>query len=170
MRELRPRNSELGGYVYLPRMLDKARNTLAGEDGGYAFGCPLDHTCMARLGITPEVVVDLVQRHAEDESVLEELRARGIPPADAVRFDAEATEDELQADVYLRVRTREAIDELEPRPGDQVLAVEEGVARIALGDRQMRLVRSGEVVRIPPDLPHRIESASGEPLRKTRLA
>src|SRR5690349_7712269 len=53
VNDLRPRNAELEGYVYVPRMLDKARATLAGAPGGYPFGCPLDHTCMARLGITP---------------------------------------------------------------------------------------------------------------------
>jgi mannose-6-phosphate isomerase-like protein (cupin superfamily) len=163
--ELRSRNSELGGYVYLPRMLDKARNTLAGTADGYEFGCPLDHTCMARLGITPETVVELVQKHPDDDRVLEELRARGIPPADDIRFDAELTEEELQADVYLRVRPLDRVDEIEPRPGDEVLLVENGAARIYLGERQQRVVRAGEVVRIPPDMPHRIDAAGDEPLR-----
>ena len=34
-----------------------------------------------------------------------------------------------------------------------------------LGDRQMRIVRSGEVVRVPPELPHRIENIGEQPLR-----
>ena len=91
IEDLPPRNAELDGYVYVPRMLDKARTTLAGTNDGYAFGCPLDHTCMARLGITPETVVELVTKHSDDASVLAELRERGIPSADDIRFDAEAT-------------------------------------------------------------------------------
>jgi mannose-6-phosphate isomerase-like protein (cupin superfamily) len=33
----------------------------------------------------------------------------------------------------------------------------------------MRIVRAGEVVRIPPELPHTIESAGDVPLRITRV-
>jgi hypothetical protein len=165
----RPRNAELEGYVYLPRMLDKARATLAGRPGDYPFGCPLDHTCTARLGTTPERVLDLVAEHDDDVAVLGRLRADGIPPAPDVWFDAEGVEEELQGGTYLRVRPAEAIAELEPRPGDRILAVDAGAARIFLGDRQVRVVRAGEVVRIPPEPAHRIEAAGGEELRTRRL-
>jgi mannose-6-phosphate isomerase-like protein (cupin superfamily) len=50
-----------------------------------------------------------------------------------------------------------------------VLAVEQGEAKISLGDRQMRIVRTGEVVRIPPEMPHRIESVGSVELRLERL-
>src|SRR5436305_13319254 len=86
----------LGGYAWLRRMLDKARATLAGTAGGYLFGCPVDHTCMARLGITPELVLDLAARYADDHAVLEELRANGIPPSSEAWFDGQMVEDELQ--------------------------------------------------------------------------
>ncbi|MGA2010039.1 MAG: DUF5069 domain-containing protein [Solirubrobacteraceae bacterium] len=46
----RPMDAELEGYAWLPRMLDRARATLAGTAGSYLFGCPVDHTCMARPG------------------------------------------------------------------------------------------------------------------------
>lgn len=170
MSQLRPRSAELEGYAYLPRLFDKARSTLAGTATEYAFGCPLDHTCMARLGLTPEVVLDAVSRHEDDADVLAALRDHGIPPAEECWFDAEAVEDELQAGVYLRVRPLERVPELEPRAGDQILAVEKGAARISLGDRQVRLIRAGEVVRIPPHPSHRIESAGKEELRTTRIA
>ncbi len=92
-------------------------------------------------------------------------RERGIPPAAEAWFDARATEDELLTGVYLKVRPRELLEELRPRPGQRVVAVEEGEALFFLGDLQMRIVRSGEVVRVPPELPHRIESIGGAPLR-----
>src|SRR3954466_7218108 len=94
--EPRPFGSELDGYAWLPRMLDKARATLADSAGSYQFGCPVDHTCMARLGVTPEIVLDLVARHADDEAVLAALRAHEIPPAAEAWFDGAAVEDELQ--------------------------------------------------------------------------
>src|SRR5947208_11869905 len=86
---------ELEGYAHLPRMLDKARATLAGTAGSYEFGCPVDHTCMARLGVRPELILELAARHPDDREVLRELRERGIPSAREAWFDAVAVEDEL---------------------------------------------------------------------------
>src|SRR4051794_20390078 len=101
---------ELEGYAHLPRMLDKARATLAGTAGSYQFGCPVDHTCMARLGVTPEIVLDLAARHADDRRVLNALRDHGIPPAPEAWFDAVLVEEQLQDDdIYLRVRHREQL-------------------------------------------------------------
>src|SRR3954468_10073420 len=92
---------ELDGYAHLPRMLDKARATLAGTAGSYLFGCPVDHTCMARLGVEPDLVLGLAAAHADDGRVLDALRERGIPSAQEAWFDAQAVEDELQEqDLY----------------------------------------------------------------------
>jgi mannose-6-phosphate isomerase-like protein (cupin superfamily) len=103
--EPRPFGLELEGYAHLPRMLDKARATLAGTAGSYQFGCPVDHTCMARLGVLPELILDVAARHADDGQLLQQLREHGIPAADEAWFDAAAVEDELQQhDIYLRVR------------------------------------------------------------------
>jgi quercetin dioxygenase-like cupin family protein len=157
---------ELEGYAYLPRLFDKARAQLRGDTDAPSFGCPLDHSCLVRLGVYPDVVLGLVRAHGDDDgAILGGLRERGIPSAGDAWFDAPATEDELLAGVYLKVRPRALLDELEPRPGDRVASVEEGEALFSLGDRQMRIVRAGEVVRVPPELPHRIESRGETPLR-----
>jgi mannose-6-phosphate isomerase-like protein (cupin superfamily) len=171
MGSVRDYGEELDGYAYLPRMFDKARAKLAGDTDAPPFGCPLDHSCMARLGVYPDHVLELVRVHGEDDrAILAGLKDRGIPSAEQTWFDARATEDELLTGVYLKVRPRELIGELSPRPGDEVLAVEAGEAKISLGDRQQRIVRAGEIVRIPPDLPHRIESVGDVPLSTTRQA
>jgi hypothetical protein len=94
--EPRGLDAELEGYAWLPRMLDKARATLAGTAGSYLFGCPVDHTCMARLGIAPDLMLDLAARHGDDHAVPEALRARGIASAAEAWFDGQAVEDELQ--------------------------------------------------------------------------
>jgi quercetin dioxygenase-like cupin family protein len=157
---------ELEGYAYLPRMFDKARAQLNGDTDAPPFGCPLDHSCLARLRVYPETVLRLVSEHGDDDrAILDRLREHGIPPATEAWFDARATEDELLRGVYLKVRPRELLDELRPQPGHRVVAVEEGEALFSLGDNQMRIVRSGEVVRVPPELPHRIESIGEPPLR-----
>jgi hypothetical protein len=153
MSELPAMNAELEGYAWLPRMLAKARRAIAG-DTEYLFGCPVDHTCMARLGISPELVRELAGRHADDRAVLEELRAHGIPPAAEAWFDGPAVEDELQGPgLYLRVRrVEEAADDA---GDDALIAVVEGEATFFLGRWQARTVRAGEVVRVP----HGAESA-----------
>jgi quercetin dioxygenase-like cupin family protein len=113
-------DAELEGYAWLPRMLDKARATLAGTPGRYVFGCPVDHTCLARLGISPGLLLHLAGEHADDSAVLAALRAHGIPDAADAWFDAQAVEDDLQATgAYLRVRSRHA---LPPAAGGRVFA------------------------------------------------
>ena len=44
----------LGGYVILPRMLDKGRATVAGKHGEYHYACPLDQRFLEFAGIDPE--------------------------------------------------------------------------------------------------------------------
>ena len=43
LTEQPPRSARvrLGGYVILPRCLDKGRATIAGKNGEYHFACPL---------------------------------------------------------------------------------------------------------------------------------
>ena len=170
MSGVRDYNDELDGYVYLPRMFDKARAHLAGDKSAPMFGCPLDHSCMARLRVYPEDVLELVRVHGDDDrAILAALEERGIPSREEVWFDAHATEhEELLEDVYLQVRPLERIGEIEAREGDEVLVVDEGEALVSLGERQKRIVRAGQVVRIPPDMPHTIESVGDVPLRTTR--
>jgi quercetin dioxygenase-like cupin family protein len=171
MGAVRDYADELDGYAYLPRMFDKARAKLAGDTDAPPFGCPLDHSCMARLGVYPNGVLEFVRLHGDDDrAILAGLQEHGIPSAEETWFDARATEDELLTGVYLKVRPRELIDELKPRPGHQVVAIVEGEAKVALGQRQMRIVQAGEVVRIPSELPHTIESVGNVALKVEEIA
>jgi quercetin dioxygenase-like cupin family protein len=171
MADVRDFADELEGYAYLPRLFDKARARLRGDTSAPSFGCPLDHTCLARLRVHPETVLDLIRARGDDDgAILGGLREQGIPSAVEAWFDARATEDELLAGVYLKVRPRTLLHELEPLPAHRVVAVEDGEALFFLGDLQMRIVRSGEVVRIPPDLPHRIERIGDRPLRLVTIS
>jgi hypothetical protein len=43
----------LGGFVLLPRMLDKGRATVAGTNGEYNYACPLDQRFLEFSGINP---------------------------------------------------------------------------------------------------------------------
>ena len=44
----------LGGYIILPRMLDKGRALIAGKQGEYSYACPLDDRFLDFAGISPE--------------------------------------------------------------------------------------------------------------------
>ncbi len=43
----------LGGYVILPRMLDKGRASLIGKNGEYHYACPLDQRFLAFAASMP---------------------------------------------------------------------------------------------------------------------
>jgi mannose-6-phosphate isomerase-like protein (cupin superfamily) len=172
VEEPAPFGSVLDGYAYIPRMLDKARATLAGTNGNYLFGCPVDHTCMARLGIAPELVLELAAAHDDDLDVLAALREHGIPSAEKAWFDAPAVEDELQGPgFYLRVRPNadaRCSDEWHAHEHDELVLVLEGDATWYLGSQQARTVRAGESVRVPAGIEHRC--VPGQGFRATRFA
>ena len=46
----------LGGYVILPRCLDKGRASLDGKNGEYHFACPLDKLFLEFAGVDPEAL------------------------------------------------------------------------------------------------------------------
>ena len=182
---------ELEGYPQLPRTLDKARAHLAGTAGHYTFGCPVDHTLMARLGVTPEELLELAAKHADDDAVLAALRERGIPSAEVAWFDAQAVEDEVVDGPYLRVRrvadlpggafpgaehgAEVDVTVIEAPPGSEeeshaharaeVVVVTGGSATYFLGERQARTLRAGEIVRIPAGVEHRFAVRGDELFR-----
>lgn len=66
----------LGGFVHLPRMLDKARAHVAGTLGEYIWPCPLDKRLLAFAGISPEEVVAQVSKGLSDTQFLAWFRAQ----------------------------------------------------------------------------------------------
>jgi hypothetical protein len=76
----------LGGYVILPRCLDKGRATLAGKNGEYHYACPLDQQFLEFAGIDPEAlkkelpksdteVLEWIQTHAKHKRTAPEIAA-----------------------------------------------------------------------------------------------
>jgi len=64
----------LGGYVTLPRCLDKGRATLGGKNGEYHFACPLDQQFLQFAGIDPEELKK--QLGKPDTEVLEWIKQK----------------------------------------------------------------------------------------------
>jgi len=65
----------LGGYVILPRMLDKGRATIAGKIGEYKFNCPLDQHFVDFVGIDAEALKAELQKGAGDGEILAWVQA-----------------------------------------------------------------------------------------------
>lgn len=61
----------LGGYVILPRMLDKCRALLVGKNGEYNYACPLDEEFLSFAGIDPEELKIQVATGKGDGEILE---------------------------------------------------------------------------------------------------
>jgi hypothetical protein len=66
---------QLGGFVHLPRLLDKARATIAGKAGEYHYNCPLDKQFFALTGITSEALLAEAAKGGSDSAMLEWVRA-----------------------------------------------------------------------------------------------
>lgn len=65
----------LGGYVTLPRMLDKGRATIAGQSGEYHFNCPLDQRLLSFLGLEAEKLKEQLALGKGDGEILEWIEA-----------------------------------------------------------------------------------------------
>jgi len=61
----------LGGYVVLPRMLDKGRATIAGKNGEYHYNCPLDQRFLSFVGIAPQALKKQLSAGKSDGDILE---------------------------------------------------------------------------------------------------
>src|ERR1017187_7633231 len=92
----------LGGYVILPRMLDKGRALLAGKHGEYHYACPMDQRFLEFVGIDPEVlkkelgksdgeILEWIEKNAAHKrlpgeiAVWSKLSARRVPAEGASR-------------------------------------------------------------------------------------
>jgi hypothetical protein len=65
----------LGGYVILPRMLDKGRATLDGKNGEYHYACPMDQRFVGFAGIDPEALKKELAAGKGDGGILEWILA-----------------------------------------------------------------------------------------------
>ncbi len=74
-RPPRSPRTRLGGYVILPRMLDKGRAALAGKNGPYHYACPLDQRFLAFAGIDADKLKEQLASGKGDGEILEWITA-----------------------------------------------------------------------------------------------
>ena len=79
-RPPRSPRARLGGYVYLPRMLDKGRATIAGKAGEYTYNCPLDQHFVNFVGIDAEALKAELAKGLGDGEVLAWIEANAKTP------------------------------------------------------------------------------------------
>ena len=106
LREGPPRSprQRLGGFVWLPRLLDKGRATLAGTNGEYEYGCLLDQRFFGFVALESEALRAQLAAGKSDAEVLQWILAhagRELSPAAIEAWSAQAerqapSEAELQ--------------------------------------------------------------------------
>src|SRR5512140_439105 len=67
----------LGGYVILPRMLDKGRAVIAGKNGEYNYACPMDQRFLEFAGVDPEALKKELAAGKGDGEILEWIQQNG---------------------------------------------------------------------------------------------
>ena len=60
----------LGGYVILPRMLDKGRAAIAGKNGEYHYACPMDERFLDFAGIKADTLKKQLAAGKSDGEIL----------------------------------------------------------------------------------------------------
>jgi hypothetical protein len=92
-RASRSPRQRLGGFVWLPRLLDKGRATLAGTNGDYEYGCLLDQGFFDFVGLDPEALKAQLAADKSDTEVLQWILAhsgRELSPAAIEAWSAQA--------------------------------------------------------------------------------
>jgi Domain of unknown function (DUF5069) len=108
----------LGGYVILPRMLDKGRATLAGKQGEYHYACPLDQRFLEFVGIDPEALKKELGK--SDTEVLEWITANAKHKRNELEIAnwSEYAEKRVPTDVESRAYFNENLSKVAPKRED----------------------------------------------------
>ncbi|MBI3418282.1 MAG: DUF5069 domain-containing protein [Verrucomicrobia bacterium] len=90
----------LGGFVVLPRVLDKCRALLAGKNGEYNFNCPMDQRFFEFVGVDAEKFKAQVAAGKADGEMLDWVTANSSskPNADEIASWSANQEQRAPAD------------------------------------------------------------------------
>ena len=77
LRQRPPRSPRcrLGGYVILPRMLDKGRAAILGQNGEFNYDAPFDQHIVNFLGFDPAALLEQLAAGKGDREILAWLRS-----------------------------------------------------------------------------------------------
>ena len=69
----------LGGFLWLARVIDKARAKANRTEDGYIYPCPMDRAMFHRWGIAPHEFTTVIGENASDDQIIEWLSKRVTP-------------------------------------------------------------------------------------------
>ncbi len=112
----------LGGFVILPRMLDKCRALVVGKQGEYSFNCPLDQRFLEFAGLNADALREQVVLGKGDGEVLDWIKANSStkPAAAQIASWSALQEGMAPASVELRQFFQEVHSSIAPRREDIV--------------------------------------------------
>jgi hypothetical protein len=119
-RPPRSPRTRLGGYVILPRTLDKGRATLAGQAGEYHFDCPLDKQFLSFAGIDVEKLKEQLALDKSDGEILAwiEANAKNQPTAPEIAAWSALQEQRVPSDLESRQFFNELQQKVAPQRKD----------------------------------------------------
>ena len=80
--------ARLGGFVLLPRILDKGRATLAGKNGEYNYNSPIDQHLVRFLGLDLEALLKELATGKADGEILQWVHAHAKTPHTSWEIEA----------------------------------------------------------------------------------
>jgi hypothetical protein len=94
----------LGGYVILPRTLDKGRASIVGKIGEFHYNCPLDQRFLSFVGIDAEKLKKQLAKGKGDGEILEwiEANAKNKHSPEDIAMWAQLQEQRAPSDVESR--------------------------------------------------------------------
>ncbi len=110
----------LGGFVILPRMLDKGRATIGGKNGEFHYNCPLDQHFIKFVGIDPDKLRKQLENGKGDGEILDwihENAALKRSPVDIASWSA-YQEQRVSTDLESRKFFNEYHSKMAPKRQD----------------------------------------------------
>jgi hypothetical protein len=121
-RPPRSPRTRLGGFVILPRMLDKGRADIAGTHGEYRYACPLDERFLNFAGIDPDALKEQLTEGKGDWEILEWVMANSKTKPNEMEIAAWSLlcEERVPYDIESREHFNEMQSKLAPKREDIV--------------------------------------------------
>ena len=121
-RPPRSPRARLGGFVILPRMLDKGRAIIAGTPGEYKYACPLDQRFLDFAGIDPDALKEQLTEGKGDGEILAWIleTSKTKPNEIAIAAWSQFCELRVPADVESRGFFNEMHSKIAPKREDVV--------------------------------------------------
>ncbi len=110
----------LGGFVILPRMLDKGRSLVAGKIGEYKYACPLDERFLEFAAIDAEALKAEIAAGKSDSQILEWIlsASKTKPSAMEIAAWSRLSEERVPSDPESRAYFNDLHTKIAPQRAD----------------------------------------------------